>query len=69
MLPKGLYEALPWLYMAIGALSAALLEGGLRFLPMVLFFTAGILVLLYRQTSRRTSRPHARTPTAHPRRH
>ena len=69
MLPKGLYDALPWLYMAIGAMSAALLEGDLKFLPTVLFFTAGALVLLYRQASRSSARPRGRTQPGHPRHH
>jgi hypothetical protein len=69
MLPKGVYDALPWLYMAVGAMSAALLEGDLKFLPTVLFFTAGVLVLLYRQASRSAARPHSRTRPAHPRHH
>jgi hypothetical protein len=69
MLPKGLYEALPWLYMAIGAMSAALLEGGLRFLPTLLFFAAGALVLLYRQAGRSAVQPRSRTRSRHPRSH
>jgi hypothetical protein len=48
MLPKGLYDALPWLYMALGALSAALLASDLKYLPSLLFVLAGMLVLAFR---------------------
>jgi hypothetical protein len=52
MLPKGLYDALPWLYMAVGALTAAMLEGDLRFMPALLFFVASGLVLMFRWNAR-----------------
>ncbi|MGH8458683.1 MAG: hypothetical protein ACRESV_04980 [Nevskiales bacterium] len=69
MLPKGLYDTLPWLYMAIGALTTALLESDLKFLPALLFFVAGGMVLLYRRTARPAGRPRAHTQPAHPRHH
>ncbi|HXG28519.1 MAG TPA: hypothetical protein VNJ47_06710 [Nevskiales bacterium] len=55
MLPKGLYDALPWLYMAMGATVTALLESDLKYLPAALFVTAGVLVLLYRSASRKVA--------------
>jgi hypothetical protein len=55
MLPKGLYDALPWLYMAMGATVTALLESDLKYLPAVLFVIAGVLVLLYRSAGRRAA--------------
>lgn len=48
MLPKPLYDALPWMYMTFGAITTALLESDLKFLPAVLFFLAGCLVLAFR---------------------
>lgn len=61
MLPKGLYDALPWLYMAGGGLVTAVLESDLKFLPALLFFLAGGMVFLYR----RAARGPARHPTHH----
>jgi pSer/pThr/pTyr-binding forkhead associated (FHA) protein len=52
MLPKGVYEALPWLYMAIGALTPALLASDLKYLPAILFFVTGVLVLMLRNSAR-----------------
>jgi hypothetical protein len=60
MLPRGLYEALPWLYMAIGAMTTALLESEIKYLPALLFFSAGTLVLMYRHVGRDTRPRHRR---------
>jgi Flp pilus assembly protein TadB len=52
MLPKAVYEALPWLYMAIGALTQALLASDLKYLPVILFFATGVFVLMLRSSAR-----------------
>ncbi len=52
MLPRGIYEALPWIYMAVGAITPALLDSDLKYLPALLFFVTGGVVLLLRRNAR-----------------
>jgi hypothetical protein len=51
-LPKGLYDALPYVYMTVGAVTTAVLETELKFVPAALFFVAGALVLAWRLAAR-----------------
>lgn len=65
MLPKGLYDALPWLYMALGALSAAVLDSGIKYLPSLMFFLAGMLVLAFRHFHGSPRRPRMPAKESH----
>lgn len=69
MFPKGIYEALPWLYMAVGALTPALLTSDLKYLPAVLFFVTGILVLMMRSSARTKLKRRAKVSVGRPRPH
>jgi hypothetical protein len=67
MLPKGLYTALPWLYIALGVVVTLKLESDIKYLPAAALVLAGLLVLAYRHfrgasrraaVSARRQRPH-----------
>lgn len=53
MLPRMIYEPLPYFYLAIGGLLTVALESPLKYLPVVLFVCAGLLVLSMRRYFRR----------------
>jgi hypothetical protein len=58
MLPKALYDALPWLYMGIGALVGAGLESQFKYMPATVLMLAGVLVLIWRSRSTASSVHH-----------
>lgn len=66
MVPKPLYEALPFIYFGMGMLTMAAIDSPAKYLPTLLLAGAGISVLYMRYTSR-----HARKPirTVHRGRH
>jgi hypothetical protein len=69
MLPKAVYEALPWLYMAVGALTPALLASDLKYLPAILFFATGVLVLMLRSHARASAKRRLNVSVGRPRPH
>lgn len=58
MLPKQLYEILPYLYMVIGVLVLFALGNFLALFSGLLFFMAGSLIWILRSDHRRASRKH-----------
>jgi hypothetical protein len=50
--PAAVYKALPFFYLALGALVAELLESPIKYGPAILFVIAGIQVLLWRWAKR-----------------
>jgi len=56
MLPKMIYEMLPYLYLSIGVGSGITISSTLVFIASVLLMTTGILVLVMRITYRREIR-------------
>jgi hypothetical protein len=71
MMSKSLYDAMPYAYMAIGALITALMDTPLKYLPAALFVSAGLLVFSWRHLGMRPRRqPPAHSPhRPQPRRH
>ena len=53
MLPRSLYELLPYLYMAAGVGSALLIDSGIIMIASALLVSAGILTLFLRYQYRR----------------
>lgn len=56
MLPKMIYEMLPYLYLSIGVGSGITISSTLVFIASVLLMATGILVLVMRITYRREIR-------------
>ena len=52
VLPKPLYEALPYVYVGFGLLALVMIESGVRFIPGALLILAGLLVLNLRVSHR-----------------
>lgn len=73
VLPKPVYEMLPYGYLVIALLTYALLESGVRYLSGTVFLAAGLMVLYwrmhYRSTQKATARsrrkPAGRAPVRH----
>lgn len=73
VLPKPVYEMLPYGYLAVALLTYALLDSGMRYLSGTVFLAAGLMVLYwrmhYRSTHRVTARarrkPLSRAPARH----
>ncbi len=63
MLPKPLYEALPFIYFGMGMLTMAAIDSPARYFPTLLLAVAGSAVLYmrysYRKQARMPSRAHA----------
>lgn len=53
MLPKLVYEPLPYFYIALGGVLTITLDSSLKYLPVALFICAGLLVLSMRRYFRR----------------
>ena len=53
MLPRGLYEMLPWTYLVAGVLGALLIESTLMMIGAMLLISAGMLTLFMRYQYRR----------------
>lgn len=45
VLPKPIYEALPYVYVGFGLLAMAMIESGVKFVPGALLIVAGLIVL------------------------
>lgn len=45
LIPKPVYEALPYVYVGFGLLALAMIESGARFIPGALLIMAGLIVL------------------------
>ena len=58
MIPKKLYETLPYLYMAIGVLVLFVLGNYFALFSGLMFFMAGSLIWILRSDHRRASRKH-----------
>ena len=54
MLPRSLYELLPYLYLGIGAIGCAIFDSELAIISSVLVILAGLIVLWMRIDYRRT---------------
>ena len=52
MLPKPVYEALPFVYFALGALTMASIDSPTKYLSVFALVGAGVLVVLMRHQSR-----------------
>lgn len=61
MLPKVIYELLPYLYLGIGVGSGVTISSTLVFIASVLLMATGILVLVMRITYRREIRRKQKT--------
>ena len=48
MMQRNLYDAMPYAYMTFGALTTALLDSPLKYMPAILFFSAGTLIFTWR---------------------
>ena len=57
-IPKSLYEALPYLYIAIGLLVYRLIDSPLVYLCAALLYTAGALIWITRSAFRRKNSRH-----------
>ncbi len=53
MLPKLIYEALPFFYIAVGVVTLTVVESPILFISSLLFLAAGVLVLAWRFTYRK----------------
>lgn len=56
MLPKPLYEALPYLYITIAVLSVTLIESRASVIPATILLAAAGMVLMMRHNGRSASR-------------
>ncbi len=61
VLPKPVYEVLPYGYLVVALLTYALLESGMRYLSGTVFLAAGLMVLYWRMHYRSTQKARART--------
>ena len=52
VLPKPVYETLPYVYLMIGLLSLSLLDGAMRYIPGILMCVVGVTVIHWRITYR-----------------
>ncbi len=67
VLPKPVYEALPYLYVSFGLLALAMIESGARFIPGAMLIVAGLIVLHLRFSARHEEALHSRRHSrAHP---
>lgn len=57
MLPKPLYEALPFAYFGMGMLTMGAIESPAKYFPAFLLGVAGIAVLYMRYNNRHTRHP------------
>lgn len=60
VLPKPVYEVLPYGYLVVALLTYALLESGMRYLSGTVFLAAGLMVLYWRMHYRSTQQARAR---------
>lgn len=51
MMPKSLYDAMPYAYMAFGASITAVMDSPLKYVPAILFISAGMLIFSWRRVS------------------
>ena len=68
ILPKPVYEALPYLYVSFGLLALVMIESGVRYIPGAMLIVAGLIVLHLRFDSRQQealrSQRHVRLASA-----
>lgn len=57
MLPKPLYEALPYVYFGMGMLTMAAIDSPARYFPTLLLAVAGMVVLFMRYSNRHGRKP------------
>ncbi len=58
MLPKILYELLPYLYLSVGAGSGVITTSAIVLIASVLFMGTGIMVIMMRMNYRRKIKSH-----------
>ncbi|NQD35643.1 hypothetical protein HPT27_01325 [Permianibacter sp. IMCC34836] len=60
LIPKPVYEALPYVYVGFGLMALAMIESGVRFIPGALLIVAGLIVLNQRFSYRQEEAIRAR---------
>ncbi len=53
MIPKAVYELLPYIYLSIALALILLIDDPVRFLPAAIFGICGLMVFIWRRQNRR----------------